>query len=50
MFMETNPIPVKTALHMMGIFDNLEFRLPMVPLEPENEPKLRDILKEAKLV
>lgn len=50
MFMETNPIPVKTSLHMMGIFDNLEFRLPMVPLEPENEPKLRDILKEAKLV
>lgn len=50
MFLETNPIPVKTSLHKMGLFPNLEFRLPMVPLEPENDPKLEDMLKEAGLL
>lgn len=50
MFMETNPIPVKTALHKMGIFDKLEFRLPIVPLKPENDPKLEAILKEGGLI
>ena len=47
MFMETNPIPVKTSLKMMGIFSEAEFRLPIVPLKPENEPKLEAVLKEA---
>jgi 4-hydroxy-tetrahydrodipicolinate synthase len=35
MFMETNPIPVKTALRMMGIFPRAEFRLPIVPLRAQ---------------
>ncbi len=45
MFIETNPIPVKTASFMMGLIDNLEFRLPLCPMKKENEQKLRDILK-----
>lgn len=50
MFMETNPIPVKTALRMMGIFPRAEFRLPIVPLRDENIPKLEAVLKEAGLL
>ncbi|WP_320170061.1 4-hydroxy-tetrahydrodipicolinate synthase [Maridesulfovibrio sp.] len=45
MFIETNPIPVKTALGMMGKLET-SFRLPLVPLLPENESKLEATLKE----
>lgn len=47
MFMETNPIPVKTSLNMMGIFPEASFRLPIVPLQDENKPKLEKVLKDA---
>lgn len=47
MFMETNPIPVKTSLNMMGIFSEASFRLPIVPLQEENKPKLENVLKSA---
>lgn len=50
MFMETNPIPVKTSLYMMGIFPEASFRLPIVPLQEANLPKLEAILKEAGLL
>jgi Dihydrodipicolinate synthase/N-acetylneuraminate lyase len=44
MFLETNPIPVKTALSLMGKMP-LEFRLPLVPMEPANLAKLKEALK-----
>ena len=44
MFIETNPIPVKTAMKFLGRL-NGEFRLPMCPMEKENEPKLKKALK-----
>jgi 4-hydroxy-tetrahydrodipicolinate synthase len=48
-FLESNPIPVKTALWMMGkIEENL--RLPLVKMSNENKLKLKKILKELKLV
>lgn len=47
MFMETNPIPVKTSLNMMKIFSEASFRLPIVPMQEANKPKLEGILKEA---
>ena len=47
MFLETNPIPVKTSLNMMGIFPEASFRLPIVTLKDENKPKLEAVLKEA---
>jgi len=47
MFMETNPIPVKTSLNMMGIFPEASFRLPIVPIQEENKPKLEKVLKDA---
>jgi 4-hydroxy-tetrahydrodipicolinate synthase len=49
MFLETNPIPVKTALSMMGHMD-LELRLPLVPMQPDNEDRLRTILNETGLL
>ena len=50
MFMETNPIPVKTALHMMGVVDHLEFRLPLCPLSEGSLHRLKETLHAAKLV
>ena len=49
LFIETNPIPVKTALALMRKID-LEFRLPLCPMQPENEAKLKKVLKEYKLI
>jgi 4-hydroxy-tetrahydrodipicolinate synthase len=45
MFYETNPIPVKTSLAMMGKVKE-EFRLPMCPLAPANREKLEQALRE----
>ncbi len=49
MFIETNPIPVKTALAMMGKIQE-EFRLPLCEMAPANKEKLRNVLKSYKLV
>ena len=46
MFMETNPLPVKTSLNMMGKIE-AEFRLPLCEMRPENLPKLEKVLKES---
>ena len=45
MFIETNPIPVKTAMKMLGMISG-EFRLPLCELEKSNEPKLKKYLKD----
>ncbi len=42
-FIETNPIPVKAALAMMGMIEEV-YRLPLVPLKPENRAKLEKVL------
>lgn len=44
MFLETNPIPVKTSLSLMGKMQ-LELRLPLVEMQPENRQKLEALLK-----
>jgi len=44
MFLETNPIPVKTALAMMGKIQE-EMRLPLCAMSAGNRDKLQDILK-----
>ena len=44
-FIETNPVPVKTALGLMGKMDPMP-RLPLVPLLPASDIKLREALKE----
>jgi len=49
MFIETNPIPAKTALAMMGKIRE-EFRLPLCEMSPANREKLKGVLKGMKLV
>lgn len=49
MFLETNPIPVKTALAMMGKVQEV-FRLPLSKMSSDNKKKLRKTLKAYKLV
>lgn len=49
LFVETNPIPVKAALHMMGKVGP-EIRLPLTPLSKDKAPALRAILKRHGLV
>lgn len=49
MFIETNPIPVKTAMGLMKMIDP-EMRLPLCEMLPENKEKLVKALKEYKLI
>ena len=49
LFWETNPIPVKAALAMMGKMSE-EVRLPLTPLADEYRPKLREALKQASIL
>ena len=43
LFIDTNPIPVKTALSFMGKMEK-EFRLPLCPTTPEKEAKIKEVL------
>jgi 4-hydroxy-tetrahydrodipicolinate synthase len=48
-FIETNPIPIKTALAMMGMCKEA-FRLPMCELEkPEHREELKEVLQKLDL-
>jgi 4-hydroxy-tetrahydrodipicolinate synthase len=49
MFIETNPIPVKTALAMMGRIQE-ELRLPLCEMSSANKEKLRKVLVDLKLI
>jgi 4-hydroxy-tetrahydrodipicolinate synthase len=44
LFIETNPVPVKAALAMMGQIEE-EYRLPLVPMSAKNREALRAALK-----
>jgi len=43
-FIESNPIPVKAAMGLMGLLDPV-FRLPMCPPKPENLAKIEKVLE-----
>jgi 4-hydroxy-tetrahydrodipicolinate synthase len=45
-FLETNPIPVKEAMAMLGLI-RAEWRLPMCPMSDANREKLRKVLVQA---
>ena len=45
LFVETNPIPVKTAASLLGLCSD-EMRLPMIPLSGENLRTLQRVMEE----
>src|SRR5260370_20499077 len=48
-FIESNPMPVKAVLAMMGRIEEV-YRLPMVPMKRETRAKLQQIATEAGLL
>ena len=48
-FIEINPVPVKTALGLMGKIGP-EVRLPLGPLARHNRERLRQILVDYRLI
>jgi 4-hydroxy-tetrahydrodipicolinate synthase len=49
MFVEPNPIPVKWALHEMGVIDK-GIRLPLTPLTENLRQPLKDILRKTGVI
>lgn len=49
LFCEVNPIPVKAAVSAMGYCENY-LRLPLTPMEKQNEEKLIALMKEQNLI
>jgi 4-hydroxy-tetrahydrodipicolinate synthase len=49
MFIETNPVPVKTAVALMGMATD-DVRLPLAPMSDANKTKLAGIMKEYGLI
>jgi dihydrodipicolinate synthase len=49
LFIETNPVPVKTALNMMGRPAG-DVRMPLAPLNEENKVKLKEVLENIDLI
>ena len=48
-FVESNPIPVKAAMAMMGLCEAV-WRLPMVPPSPQNQAKIEGVLRAVGLL
>lgn len=46
LFVEVNPIPVKTAVNMMG-YNAGNLRLPLTDMEPQNKEKLKEAMIKA---
>jgi 4-hydroxy-tetrahydrodipicolinate synthase len=49
LFIDTNPIPVKAAMAMMGMIEEV-YRLPLCPIADDLKEQLRDVLKEVDLL
>ena len=50
MFWETNPVPVKESLKMMGIIESAKVRLPLVGLKEETREKIKTLLSTYNLL
>jgi 4-hydroxy-tetrahydrodipicolinate synthase len=48
-FVESNPIPVKAALGLMGLLEPV-YRLPLVPPKPENLARIEKVLEASNLL
>ena len=49
MFFETNPVPVKTSLALMGKIDD-NIRLPLAKMQENNLNRLKEVLEDYKLI
>lgn len=49
LFIETNPLPVKAMLNLLGLIE-LEFRLPLTPPQPSTIEKLKEILFQYRIL
>jgi len=49
MFIETNPLPVKTACYLMGLIEE-EFVLPLCKMADANKEKLKTVLQSYKFI
>ena len=49
LFIEVNPVPLKTALALMGLCE-ARWRLPLGPMLPHNEERLRATVERYELV
>jgi 4-hydroxy-tetrahydrodipicolinate synthase len=50
LFIESNPIPAKTALHLMRLVNHEEFRLPLVKASAETRSRLQALLERMALL
>jgi 4-hydroxy-tetrahydrodipicolinate synthase len=48
-FLETNPIPIKYALHLKGMIEEA-YRLPLCPMDDSKKGKCKEILEELGLL
>ncbi|HHD77439.1 MAG TPA: 4-hydroxy-tetrahydrodipicolinate synthase [Campylobacteraceae bacterium] len=46
LFCDSNPIPIKAAMHIAGLMPTLEYRLPLVNPSPENYRRIEETLKK----
>lgn len=45
LFLESNPVMIKAAMHIAGLIDTLEYRLPLVAPSSDNMRKLETVMK-----
>jgi 4-hydroxy-tetrahydrodipicolinate synthase len=50
LFVETNPIPIKAAMYLAGLIENLEFRLPLTNPSVETMKKLEAALQKYEIL
>ena len=49
LFIESNPIPIKAAMYIVGLIDSLEYRLPLTHPTAEHMKKIEEVLKQYKI-
>lgn len=49
LFIETNPIPIKYAMHLKGLMEE-RYRLPMFPMDEEKKDRLRRVLETLEII
>jgi len=49
LYLETNPIPIKWAVHRLGLISE-EIRLPLTPLSEKYRPQVEKAMREVGLI